>query len=197
MFRASDCPNSYVANRVKTTDVRLLAGTTAVHADMIMWHYGEPVEVAALQMLNILFSVPQLSVRLEEIPKDHFEMIRFYTGYWTANRKVLLDGAFEAPSPTSNYPLLAGHAGDKQIVAVYDDVVVRLDRRRPTGKIDVVNARPGRQVVLGVEDDLGDYRFTVLDCRGRTVTSGRTRLAKGVATFDVPPSGMLALERTP
>jgi len=195
MFRASDCPNAYVANRVKTTDVRLLSGTTAVHADMIMWHYGEPVEVAALQMLNILFSVPQLSVRLEEIPKDHFEMIRFYTDYWTDNRNVLLDGAFEAPSPAANYPLLAGHAGDKQIVALYNDLLVGLDRRRPTDRIDVINAKPGGRVVLDMDEDLGAYRFTVLDCRGRTVTSGETRLTEGTATFDVPPSGMVAFER--
>lgn len=56
MFRASDCPNSYLANRVKTTDLRLLSGNTAVHADMIMWHYGERVEIAAFQLLNVLFT---------------------------------------------------------------------------------------------------------------------------------------------
>ncbi len=101
MFRASDCPNSYVANRVKTVDLRLLSGATAVHADMTMWHYGERVEIAALQLLNVLFSVPQVSVRLQEIPKDHFAMVQFLTSYWNANRSVLLDGEFEAHAPAA------------------------------------------------------------------------------------------------
>ena len=49
---------------------------------MIMWHYGEPVERAAFQLLNVMFAVPQVSVRLQEIPRDHFDMVRFYTDYW-------------------------------------------------------------------------------------------------------------------
>ena len=58
-------------DRIRTIDVRLLAGNTAVHADMLMWNYAEPVETAALQLLNVLFSVPQVSVRLEAVPAEH------------------------------------------------------------------------------------------------------------------------------
>ena len=61
-------------DRVRTVDLRLLSGNTAVHSDMFMWHYDEPVETAALQFLNILFAVPQLSVCREDIPDDHREM---------------------------------------------------------------------------------------------------------------------------
>ena len=86
MFRAGDAPNAYVANRVRTIDLRLLSGETAVHSDMIMWHPDEPVERAALQLLNVMFSVPQVSVRLGEIPRPHLDMVTFYTGYWSENR---------------------------------------------------------------------------------------------------------------
>ncbi|NNM32329.1 MAG: alpha-galactosidase, partial [Gemmatimonadetes bacterium] len=48
MFRAGDSPNAAVDNRVRTIDLRLLSGSTAVHSDMFMWHYDEPVEKAAL-----------------------------------------------------------------------------------------------------------------------------------------------------
>ena len=61
MFRAGDAPNAYVANRVRTIDLRLLSGETAVHSDMIMWHPDEPVERAALQLLNVMFSVGRVS----------------------------------------------------------------------------------------------------------------------------------------
>jgi alpha-galactosidase len=194
MFRASDCPNSYLANRVKTTDLRLLSGDTAVHADMIMWHYGERVEIAAFQLLNVLFSVPQVSVRLQEIPPDHFGMVQFYTGYWRENRSVLLDGAFEALAPAANYPVLIARGGGKQIVGLYGDALVRLDGSAPE-KIDVVNGKNSETVVLAVAQDLGPHRYTVRDCRGRTVGSGQTRLDKGARDFNVPVSGLLSLER--
>ena len=196
MFRASDCPNSYLANRVKTTDLRLLSGSTAVHADMIMWHYGERVEIAAFQLLNVLFSVPQVSVRLAEIPKDHFAMVQFYTSYWRQNRPVLLDGAFEARSPAANYPVLIARGSDKQIVGLYGEAFVTLDGRAPA-KIDLVNAKNSESVVLAAGQDLGSYRYTIRDCQGRVVGSGDTRLDKAVRDFKVPVSGLLSLERTP
>jgi alpha-galactosidase len=193
MFRASDCPNSYLANRVKTVDLRLLTGSTAVHADMIMWHYGERVEIAALQLLNVLFSVPQLSVRLEEIPKDHFEMVRFYTGYWRENRPALLEGEFEARGPAANYPVLIGRGGGKQIVGLFGDVFLRLDGRE-TDRIEVINAKNSETVVLAAERDLGRYRYTTRDCQGKVVGSGQAALG-GASTFTVPVSGLLTLER--
>jgi alpha-galactosidase len=194
MFRASDCPNSYLANRVKTTDLRLLSGNTAVHADMVMWHYGERVEIAALQLLNVLFAVPQLSVRLQEIPRDHFAMVQFYTGYWRDNRDVLLDGAFEALAPAANYPVLTGRAGDKQIVGLFADAVVRLDAHAPR-KIDVVNAKSSTSVVLAPGAEMGAYRYTIRDCQGATRGSGQVRLDKGPHEMTVPVSGLLTLER--
>jgi alpha-galactosidase len=193
MFRASDCPNSYLANRVKTVDLRLLSGTTAVHADMIMWHYGERVEIAALQLLNVLFSVPQVSVRLQEIPREHFDMVQFYTSYWRENRSVLLDGEFEALAPAANYPVLVGRAAGKQIVGLFADAVVRLERA--SDKIDVINGKGSDSVVLSIAADLGRYRYTVRDCQGKVVDSGQTSLAKGARAFTVPVSGLLSLER--
>jgi alpha-galactosidase len=194
MFRASDCPNSYLANRVKTVDLRLLTGATAVHADMIMWHYTEPVERAAFQLLNVMFSVPQVSVRLQEIPKDHFEMVRFYTDYWRRNRAVLLDGSFEALSPNANYPVVRASAGGKQIVGLYEDAVVGLDAGA-TEAIDVLNAKSSKRVVLDVGRDLGRYRYTARDSQGRTVDAGEVTLTAGVRALAVPVSGLLSLER--
>jgi alpha-galactosidase len=195
MLRASDCPNSYLANRVKTTDVRMLGGNTAVHADMVMWHYSEPVEKAAFQLLSVLFAVPQVSVRLREIPKDHFAMVRFYTAYWKENRAVLLDGDFEAHDPSANYPVLVARKGGKQIVGLYGDVVVGLDGRAPE-TIEVVNAKSSKRVVLAVDADRGSYRATVRDCQGTVVATRTVRMDTGTHDFVVPVSGLLTLERT-
>ncbi len=36
LFRADDCPLDAISNRVRCSDIRLIAGDTAVHADMLM-----------------------------------------------------------------------------------------------------------------------------------------------------------------
>jgi alpha-galactosidase len=191
MFRAGDCPNSYLANRVKTIDLRLLSGETAVHSDMIMWHPGEAVESAALQLLNVMFSVPQVSVRLQQIPAEQLEMLRFYLGYWTRNRQVLLDGALAPLFPAQNYPVVWARTDDKQIAALYSDAFLVVTGKRA---LDVINAKSSTAVPLVLGQDLGSYRFTISDCRGHTVKKGRVSLRKGTTSFEVPPSGLLALE---
>lgn len=52
---------------MEITNLRIMAQNTAVHSDMFIWRKEERVEDAALQILNILYSVPQLSVRLGEV----------------------------------------------------------------------------------------------------------------------------------
>ncbi len=193
MFRAGDAPNAVVANRVRTTDLRLLSGSTAVHSDMIMWHYDEPVEQAALQYNNILFSVPQISVRLADIPADHKKMVTFYTDYWINNRDVLLDGEFVAHSPMLNYPVLEGRTDDKWIIGLYDDRVVTLGPEAAGKEIDIVNGKPGTAVVLRCAEGMGDYSADVVDATGERNSSGVVSLEPGLHEFTVPVSGILEL----
>jgi alpha-galactosidase len=193
MFRASDSPNAYLANKVKTIDLRLLSGSTVVHADMIMWHDREPVELAALQFLNILFSVPQLSVKLREIPKDQLSMVKFYTEYWLANREVLLDARIEAPNPLANYPLVRARAGDKQIIALYADMVARIVHT--TRRIDIVNAKHSRAVVIAGAQAPGMYSYEIRDCRGNIVKKGELLFGPTPVEIEAPVSGLVSLER--
>jgi alpha-galactosidase len=195
MFRAGDAPNAAIANRIRTVDLRLLSGDTAVHSDMFMWHYQESVEAAARQLLNVLFSVPQLSVRLGEIPDEHLRMVRFYTDYWRRNRSILLDGRFEPASPLENYPLVVASAGDKQIVVAYGDRVLPLSSDRPLERIDLVNATPGDRLVVEAREALGRYRIDVLDAIGRPVANGERTFGLGAHTIEVPPSGLVTLSR--
>jgi alpha-galactosidase len=196
MFRAGDSPNAAVDNRVRTVDLRLLSGNTAVHSDMFMWHYEEPVETAALQILNILFAVPQLSVRLEDIPPAHRQMVTHYTDYWRRNRSVLLDGQFEARNPMANYPLVSARGEDKLIVGLYADMVVTLDESDPPRDVDVVNAKASERVVLDARASPGDYSYRITDALGKTVDTGSVTIQTGPNGFEVPPSGMLSLVAT-
>ncbi|MFG0248769.1 MAG: glycoside hydrolase family 36 protein, partial [Phycisphaeraceae bacterium JB051] len=92
LFRAGDCPMDPVTNRVQTLNLRLLSRGTAVHSDMFMWHPDESVEAAALQLLNVFFSVPQVSVKLANISDAQRTMLKHYLGLWIKLRDTLMHG---------------------------------------------------------------------------------------------------------
>ncbi len=120
MLRAADCPGDLLLNRVRTIDLRITASPqTAIHSDMLTWNYSDSAEVAARQFLAILFSVPQISVRLEEIPPLHGRMLKFWTGFWTEHRDLLLFGHLKPFHPELNYPLVQSELEEEEIFAIY------------------------------------------------------------------------------
>ncbi len=191
MFRATDCPNLASVNRIRTSDLRLLSGTTAVHSDMLMWHYDEPVEVAALQMLNVMYSVPQISVRLEDIPEDHSRMIKFYTNYWLKNRSVLLDGDFHPFSPLTNYPILEATKGNKKITTVFNEQIVEFPSKK-YDEIDVINAKTSSRIVVVATGEGKKFEYRIVDCLGTETEKETIDLSEGTYTFSVPASGMIS-----
>ena len=195
MFRATDCPNLSSVNRIRTSDLRLLSGNTAVHSDMLMWHYDEPVEVAALQMLNVMYSVPQISVRLEDIPEDHFTMIKFYTDYWLKNRAVLLDGDFHPSNPLINYPLLEGSSGAKKITTVFNDQIIEFPADN-FDEIDIINAKLSTRLVVVVTGASKIFEYTIRDCLGSEINKESIELSEGAYTFEVPASGLISFVKT-
>lgn len=192
LLRAGDCPGDAPGNRLRTIDIRLLCGSTAAHADMLMWHPGEPVESAALQALAVLFAVPQLSVLLDRLPADHQEMVSFWTGWWNAHRAVLLDGWLAPRQANACYPLIEAGTATERVVAVYADVVATPAPGVPATLL-VVNATLGDRVALDLPEDLGERTVTVRDCRGRQVRRERLRLAAGLRSVAVPPAGVVEI----
>lgn len=192
MFRAGDCPEAALTNRVRTTDIKLLAGNTAVHADMLAWNYSDKSEVAALQLLNVIFAVPQLSVRLNEIPAAHRKTIAFYTRYWLNNKGILLDGDFRAYGPELNFPLLTSQQKNKLIAGVYSDQSQPVTLNLPG--VDIINAKttPG---VLVKTRKVQVYLVRVYDCQGNKISSRRLQLQPGVHQLSVPASGIACLRR--
>ncbi|MDP0490167.1 MAG: alpha-galactosidase [Verrucomicrobiota bacterium JB023] len=193
MFRASDCPNMAVVNRVRTVDLRLLSGDTAVHSDMYMWNGEETIEAAAAQLLNVIFSVPQLSVRLDTLPKEHHEMVRFWTSYWNDNREVLLDGKFSAQRPGANYPVVYATGEKKLIAALYETPFVDLSPEQGQ-TVDLINATGEDFVTFKSDRDLGACRVRVWTPLGEEVSDEEMTLSAGVHALDVPSSGLLSIE---
>lgn len=183
-FRGFDCPSDSINNRILTTDIRLICGKTPVHSDMFIWSIDEPVEVGALQFANILFSVPQISTSIGQLPKNHLAMLKFYVTFWLKHRELLLDGEFTAYHPEANYPLLTAQTSDAWIAGVYVPMSVNLpsDKKRWT----IVNASGASGIV--VTGNLGLCHAEITDCMGNIVSSGSWKL-DGVSHLPIPPCG--------
>jgi len=184
MFRAGDCPGGGGENRLRTLDLRLLAGRSSVHSDMLLWSPAASPETAAVQLIDVLFSVPQISVRLDRVPPEHIEALRFWLAFWDERRPTLLDGELELSRPDLLYPAARARGEAGTVVAVYDDRVVELGPGDPP-PVAIANAGPRDRIVVDSADVLS---VDVRDCRGRPVGAGR--LDRGLNSLHVPLGGV-------
>jgi len=189
MFRAFDCPNDAVSNRIRISDVKMLCGDTAVHSDPLTWHPDEKVEIAALQFLNGLCGVPQVSMELHKLPEAHIKMIRFYTDYWKNNKETLMSTNFTPLRPLSNYPVQKCETANHTIVILHEQYILKV----PTTKsIDIVNAKLDDAVILNC--DFNSYcQFKIYDCMGQMIEEGSMTFDPGIIKMVVPHSGMITL----
>ena len=160
---------------------------------MITWHPDEPVDVAALQFSNVIFSVPQLSVRLNTLPKHHLQMIEFYTNYCVKNRSILLHGDFVPYAPLSNYPILSASDEENVIFGVYEDHLVYVDSGFE--KIDLVNGKLSEQIVFELDYDLGKCKVVIYDCMGYVDYKEKIKFKAGIHSLEVPPNGIIQIRK--
>jgi alpha-galactosidase len=191
LFRAGDCPVDAIGNRQRTLDLRVLAGRSAVHADPVMWHASEPVESAALQLLNVLFAVPQLSVRLASLPADHLAMVRFWLGWWREHRAALLDGALTLDHPEARYTQATARGDAERVTCVFQQVPATVPANDPATN-HIVNATRTPGVVLKL-DAPWRGQFTVRDVLGRVTLDEPRTFAAGLHELAVPPAGLVTM----
>ena len=192
MLRAGDCPFSYLTNRFRTVDLRLTSGETAVHSDMLQWEQGCTAEMAALQLLNVLFSVPQISMRLAELPSAHLKMLKFWLTFWRNHRDTLLSGTFVPTQPEHLYPLVSAHGKKETVVAVYAPnllVDIPLEKGK---KAYIVNASGADRLPIRFSAKPSSMRaFT---CTGRKFALKQDMPEAGISMCEVPPSGLLVVQ---
>ena len=192
MFRAFDCPNDAVSNRIRITDVKLLIGDSVVHSDPQTWHSDEKVELAALQVLNGIYGVPQMSVHLRNLSPSHFNMVKFYTAYWKENVDVLLNGNFSPVNPLANYPVLKSEKDGHAIIGIYDDVITNFNGE---SRIDLLNAKTSKNIAIRNIGKGGEYQMTTWNCEGVKLTEGTVTIPKGLIDLEVPQAGMIQIRK--
>jgi alpha-galactosidase len=193
MFRVGDCPLDMSTNRVGSVDIRLLAGNTPAHADMIIWSPEDTVESAALNIINALFAVPQISIIFDKYPQDHLQMLKFWMNFWVENRDVLLDGEFRPYYPQHLYPVIDAETSDKKVTAYYSAYGLKTGSHLPP-KYLIVNGTLKDAVILDVEADFGNKLVTSRNCKGEILSAEEISFTKGVRKLKISPAGLLTVE---
>jgi alpha-galactosidase len=213
LLRAGDCPADAIQNRQATLDVRVLAGDRAVHADMLMWHPKASAAAAAAQLTAILFSVPQISVRLDLISDLHRQVLAFWLGVAARWRDVLQLGTLATEGAAERFTQASASNSATRFVVAYADGLVRLpaeartDGSEPAGaqhdgaeqdgteqELVLVNARAADGlVVTGMRT--GPANLIVHDCAGTVVSEAPVEIGTGPWWVPVPAQGLAVLTR--
>lgn len=185
LLRVADCPNDAIKNRMGVIDLRFTSGKTAVHSDMLMWNYEEPVESAALQFVPTLYGIPQISMRIDRLSAEHKKMLQFYIDFWKANKEVLLDGKLTAQNPESCYSIACSTLEDTEIYTVYTDNIIPAK----TAKTIAVN---GSSKEFFLVRNCKGRKYRVVSCMGEEVETGV--VASDLQEIAVPRAGILFAE---
>ena len=191
MLRVADCPQDAVKNRTGVVDLRLLAHKTAVHSDMLMWNYDDTAESAALQIINVIFSVPQVSVLIEKLCEEQRKMLEFYLRFWKENKHCLIDGKLSAENPESCYSLITSEIENKIIAASYIKNVMNI--KKAYNEIIFINGSWDDELFINNKYDDMKSECTIYTCTGEIKESKEIILKKGVNVFNIPKSGMVKL----
>ncbi len=195
MLRAVDCANSLGDNRVRTIDVRLLAGNTAAHADPITWNDDEPDHSAAMQIIHTLFSVPQISKRITGMKESHIRMLKQQLKFVREHEDVLQQGEFRPLYPHLLYPLVAARNEEKMVVAFYADMPMRFGDEVLPRELLLVNGSYASELIIELGKPMGQVEAEVIDCCGVKLRAGKMSLQAGLNRLEVPPAAHVHIRR--
>ena len=191
MLRVADCPQDALRNRIASIDLRLISGKSAVHSDMIMWNIADTVENAALQLVNTLFCVPQISMLIDKLPENHYKMLKFYLDFWNENRITLLDGELIPENPEAGYSMVTAKWKNNIIASGYSKNTLTLDK--DYSNIVFVNATGKNICYIDFENCRKSYEYKIYDCMGSIINTGEIKSTETILKFDIPPCAMIKI----
>ena len=191
IIRAKDCPNNYLLNRIRTIDLRLSCPHTAIHSDMVMWNRHEQIEDAALHVINTIFSVPQLSMKYDELSKDEVKMIKFWLSFMKKYQAVLLKATFEPFYPQEGYSVVRVSDEELQITAIFNEDKLAYSFKKANQLF--INATKNDKLMIKILK--GNYQVKTYDCLGNDSNFKKLNLINDqILEFKVPKSGLLIID---
>ncbi len=186
MLRVGDCAYDALTNRIGIADLRLMNYPVAVHSDMLFWAPSESLALCAKQLLNILFSVPQISVLLTESTEEQLGLLKAFLSYWTENRSILLHGTYRPLRPEANYSVITAENDEKMIAVLHGERSFRIGEK--TCDIFADCDEDG----IYVDNTSGRTRTAELyDCFGSSFLGTAQIPPQAVIKLDLPRMGML------
>lgn len=186
MLRMSDCAFDLITNRIGTVDLRMFDYPVSVHSDMLLWGADETPENIAVMLLNVMFSVPQISVLTADMDDSRRNVLKNHLAYFTEHRDILLHGEMTVTEPQANYSCVCASDGRMKIAVLYLPRVYAYD----TGTADVFNAAPCDGIYI---ESTGEGVAVCYDIYG--AETERIRFGAGVTKLPVPRGGRARLEQ--
>lgn len=186
MLRVGDCPGDVITNRSQIINLRFTSGKTAVHSDMIMWNNNDSVENAALQFINVIYSVPQISMVIKDLSEEHKNMLKFLIAFWNENRSVLLNGKLTAENPESEYSSARTIYKGYEIVTAYTNSLVEISQNNSI----VINATSNEVLVL---KNAKSYKVRIVNCLGEELSD--YIIKNDFEEIVIPKSGIAYLKK--
>lgn len=191
IIRSADCAQDFLTNRVNTIDLRMHTNI-AVHSDMIQIIENEAPESSALQLTNVLFSTPQISVRLDRLSDEQKKMLKFWIGFMSDKRVLLQKSSFEPSRCYSNYPSVTVRNADERLTALYGENMLMLDEISP--RVYIVNAYTREPVYVGSRQPF-EAKYRLLDCMGNETGQGKITLDGALKPVTIPFNGIMIIEK--
>jgi alpha-galactosidase len=190
LYRSSDVPINFAANRWQATMLRLLVPDRAVHLDPALWHPDDTDENVAVHLINVISSVPMISVELDRYPQSHLDLIRYWIGFYRRHRDTIVHGEFAPEWRSGQVPLIRFGGADETILGVYDDIAFALGAG--VERAWVLNASTRPYVELLPTGSSGPRRVRTLDKFGQIVAEHDVVFP--VARLPVEVGGSLEIE---
>ena len=189
MFRVGDCPNDYINNRLGVLDLRTHLGNSAVHSDMLMWNPEEKPEIAAIQIINVIFGVLQYSARLDMLTPEMKKMSCFWLDFMKKHKDLLLKNPVHTFDLQNLYTWAKTTGENECMVALYAaDKCVKPD---DVGVIYVANGCQNERALIECD---GKYCVKVQNCFGDIISEEQAELC-GINAISVPVGGLITLSK--
>ena len=193
MLRVCDCAGDAIRNRKDSIDTRLLSGGTPIHCDMLTWDMSDTAEHSALQIINSIFCVPQISVMLDELPAEHYRMLKYYLKLWNDNAEVITEGRLRAENPEANYSIASTEYNGSVLAAAFSKNIFRAEKAYK--RLTFINGTGKNGLIVDGCGRLDGYKYKITDCMGEILETGTVDGAGEIIKFEVAPAGVLVLEQ--
>lgn len=192
MFRAADCANETVVNKIRTIDTKLCMDNSIVHSDMITWHKDDTPEAIALQFIGTMFAVPQISVRPGNLPESHRKAMKAWILQWEVYRETILTGKFRANNPELLYTSASVESEDQYVCGAFASGTIIPSPEGTPGRIFIANGSGEKGVAIKLKGGKGHYCAIIRDALGEQCDAAA--VFQGQVTYlDVPVGGTAEL----